>query len=58
MKKASLIAAISMAVLIVIDIIYAIGEYFSGIGMLLYILNIAAKAGVGYFFFSYYKQSE
>lgn len=56
MKKAALIAAISMGVLIITDIIYAIGEYFSGLGMLLYILTIAAKAGVGYFFFSYYKK--
>ena len=56
MKKASLIAAISMAILIVTDIVYAIGEYFSGLGMLLYVLTIAAKAGVGYFFFQYYKK--
>ena len=56
MKKAALIAAISMAVLIIIDIIYSIGEYFNGLGMLLFILTIAAKAGVGYFFFMYYKR--
>lgn len=53
MKQASLIAAISMAVLIFVDIFgFWVGYWALNI---LFLLKILAKCGVGYFFIRLYK---
>lgn len=62
MKQVSLIATISMGALVLVDIIklllglalWPMGITFWSI--FIYIVVLAAKCGVGYFFFSLYKK--
>lgn len=58
MKQASLIAVISMAVLIFVDIISVLFGYghLYGVFILFFLLKLAAKCGVGYFFLTLYKK--
>lgn len=58
MKQASLIAAISMAVLVFVDLLGLIfgATRFYGMGILFNFIQIAAKCGVGYFFLMLYKK--
>ncbi|MBP5541008.1 MAG: hypothetical protein J6X88_05080 [Bacteroidales bacterium] len=56
MKQASLIAAVSMAVLVLVDILNLLSGRWFGVGILYLILNLAAKCGLGYFFITLYKK--
>ncbi len=58
MKQASLIAAISMAVLILGDILSLLfgHGYLYGITIVFFVLRLAAKCGLGYFFLTLYKK--
>lgn len=59
MKQALLIATISMGALVLVDVIQLIsGMVYTHafLPMLIYIVELAAKCGVGYFFYTMYKK--
>lgn len=56
MKQASLIATISMAVLIFAEILGLLIWYLNGGRTILLILRLAAYCGMGYFFYTLYKK--
>ena len=56
MKQASLIAAISMAVLAFAEILGQLIWYLNGGRVIILILRLAAYCGMGYFFYTLYKK--
>ena len=56
MKQASLIATVSMAVLVFAEILSQIIWHLNGGRTIVLILRLAAYCGMGYFFYTLYKK--